>query len=193
MAGTLDANTIRLALKHVGDHLGDGPPIEILIVGGAAALLTGELGGSITTGDVDLMQCRPPDDEEVLRAAGKAGRELSLPPSWLNRDAGLFRHSLPDDWETRRVDVGTFGRLRVFAIGRMDLIAMKFMAHRPADRQHLDVLKVTPEELEFVARYLDTMAVGGREDAGKIDMARFHLKHYRARLEGHGGGDKHRS
>src|SRR5687768_18620587 len=109
MPGALDADTIRLALQRLGERLGDGPPIELLIVGGAAALLTGQLPGSMTTGDVDLMQCRPPDDEEVLRAAGEVGRELSLPPMWLNRDAGLFRMSLPDDWETRRVEVGVYG------------------------------------------------------------------------------------
>lgn len=182
MAGTLDSETIRFALRRLGERLGTGGPIEILIVGGAAALLTGQLPGSVTTGDVDVMQVRPPDDAELLEAAGKLGRELGLPPYWLNRDdVGLYRSSLADGWESRRVPVGTFGRLRVDAVARIDLIAMKFMAHRPTDREHLKELNVTADELEFVDRYLDRMAAEGREDAGKIDMARAYVRDYRAR------------
>ena len=58
---------------------------------------------------------------------------------------------------------------------------MKFMAHRPTDREHLKGLNVTAEELEFVARYLDRMAAEGREDTGKIDMARAYVDDYQAR------------
>lgn len=182
MPGPLSPDTIRLALRRVGERLGAGPDIEILIVGGAAGLLTGQLPGYMTTGDVDVMQVRPPDDAELLEAAGEVGRELSLPPYWFNRDdVGLFRNTLPGGWEVRQVHVGAFGRLRVYAVHRLDLISMKFMAHRTADREHLNELQVTPDELDFVDRYLDAAAAAGSEDAGRIDVARLYVRNYRAR------------
>src|SRR5205085_4507326 len=112
--------------------------VEILIVGGAAGVLTGELPAAWTTADVDVIHYRLPQDrEDVLIAAADAGRELSLPANWLSEDAGLYAWTLPDGWETRRVRIDAFGRLHVHAASRLDLIAMKFTAHRERDLEHL--------------------------------------------------------
>ncbi len=167
----LDAELIRLAFTALGRRLARAQPIEILIVGGAAGLLNGELKGTYTTTDVDTLKVLPPGQWDQLQdAAAKVGREMALPADWLNRDAGLFAEALPSDWESRRVDVGRFGALRVWAIGRLDLIAMKFYSHRYQDREHLAALNVTKEELKFVLQYLD--ALTSQADRGKLEMAR---------------------
>lgn len=154
--------------------------MEISIVGGAAGLLSHQLPPSYTTGDVDTLYFRPPTEvEEVLRAAAVVARKLSLPANWLNTDAGLFVETLPDGWEQRRVEIGCFGPLRVYVIGRFDLIAMKFIAHRPVDREHLDLLNVTRAELKFVRAYLDSLV--GRVDIGRIDMARSYVNAWEKR------------
>ena len=68
---------------------------------------------------------------------------------------------LPVGWERRRCFIGQYGRLRVFAIGRLDIIATKFLGHRPADREHLDCMDVTPEDLVAVREYLEQLTSKG--------------------------------
>jgi hypothetical protein len=134
--GTLSSQIIRKALAALGKEL--RAPVQLLIVGGGAGVLTGELPGLWTTSDVDALEFRPPGEvEEVLRAAAVVGRQAMLPANWLNIDAGLYRHDLPEKWESRCVEIGRFGKLHVRALSRLDLIATKFFAHRIIDREHL--------------------------------------------------------
>lgn len=168
----LNDNVIRIALAKLGQRLHLNRDVEVVLVGGAAGVLSGLLPPAWTTADVDVIRCRLPEDrDEVLRAAAEVGRELSLPPSWLSEDVGLFAWTLPDDWESRRVAIGRFGRLHVYAAGRLDLLAMKFVAHRERDMEHLAQMKVTQEDLAFVRRYLDELSLRTNE-AGRIEMAR---------------------
>ena len=180
MAGLLGDKRIREALRVLGNELRVNGTVEISIVGGAAGLLSHQLPAAYTTGDVDTLHFRPPAEvEEVLRAAAEVARKLSLPANWLNTDAGLFAQTLPDGWEQRRVASGRYGPLQVFAIGRLDLIATKFIAHRPVDREHLDLLKVTKAELKFVRGYLDSLVE--RIDVGRIEMARSYVEAWETR------------
>lgn len=167
----LNAKTIQAALTAVGGRLPMRSSVQLLVVGGAAGLLSGELGGVYTTSDVDAMIVIPPGEWDRLQdAAVEAGNELGLPANWLNRDAGLFAESLPSDWESRRIDVGRFGPLQVWAIGRLDLIAMKFYSHRAQDREHLAQMNVTAAERAFVLNYLRLLA--NTADQGRIELAR---------------------
>jgi len=172
----LDDMVIRRALARVGELLASHPrDVRILIVGGAAGLLTGELpGGARTTADVDAVHYDPAGDrDDVLLAAEQVGREQGLPPSWMSEDAGLHAWTLPDGWRERRVTVGVWGRLRVDAVGRADLIAMKFLAGRAGDYEHLLDLRVTEAERRFVVALLDVMpATRPADDQGKIARAR---------------------
>jgi len=171
----MNQGTIKTALAELGASLSTGTVVEMLIVGGAAGLLTGELKGARTTGDVDALQVLPPNEWDQLQdAAARVGVKKGLPANWLNRDdAGLFRESLPVDWKSRCIDVGRFGKLQVWAVGRLDLIAMKFYAGRPKDREDLVAMNVTSEEGQFVLRYLDAFEVSGASaNKGKIEMAR---------------------
>lgn len=65
---------------------------------------------------------------------------------------------LPTGWRERAQTIARFGLLRVTAIGRLDLIAMKFIAGRPEDRKDLNALAVTRVEARFVREYLDELA-----------------------------------
>lgn len=167
----LDDKLIRSALAALGRGLASPSTVELVILGGAAGLLSGQLKGTTTTGDVDALIVLPPEEWDQLQdVAAAVGLELGLPANWLNRDAGLYAESLPTGWAARRVDVGRFGSLQVWAIGRLDLIAMKFYSHRAHDREHLDQMKVTAEERRFVLGYLD--AISDTADRSRIDMAR---------------------
>jgi hypothetical protein len=165
--GILTKRSISAALKALGQELSANA--EILVVGGGAGVLTGELTDSWTTSDVDAVEFKPPGEiEEVLRAAAQVARRLELPANWLNSEAGLYVHDLPRRWRLRRVIVGEFGKLRVWALGRRDLIATKFYAHRPVDRLHLESMNVTSRELSFVRSYLKDRA---KDDPAKAAKA----------------------
>lgn len=169
----LDASSIRTALAKVGERLRLDRYVDILLVGGAAGVLTGALPPAWTTADVDLIHCRLPEDQEaVFAAAAEVGRELSLPPSWLSEDVRLYAWTLPEGCEVRQIQVGIFGRLRVYAASRLDLIAMKFIAHRERDLEHLAEMKVQLEELCFVRHYLDSLCHTHPEEVGRVEMAR---------------------
>jgi hypothetical protein len=175
----LNHDTIRAALAVVGERLRVGREVEILIVGGAAGVLTGVLPSWWNTSDVDVIHFRLAQDRDaVLTAAEEAAQALSLPPSWVSEDVGLFAWTLPEGWEHRRVWVGTFDQLRVFAAGRLDLIAMKFIAHRERDLEHLAQMNVSPAELEFVRSYLEGVAVEHPDQTGRIEMARRYLEEW---------------
>jgi hypothetical protein len=170
----MDGQNIRISLARVGAALNEvGRNVEILIVGGAAGLLTGQLPASWTTGDVDVMNCHLPADRElVLDAAERVAREFDLPASWMSDFGGLFVWTLPHKWESRRVLVGKFGRLHVYAVGRLDLITMKLLAHRSRDLEHLNLIRPTRDELAFVVGRFDELESDFPGEAGPIAMAR---------------------
>jgi hypothetical protein len=160
--------------------------IEILLVGGAAGVLIGALPAAWTTADVDLLHVSAAEDRDtVLEAAADVARQLSLPNDWLNDWSSLFSWTLPDGWQNRRHHVGTFGRLIVYAASRLDLIAMKLLAHRPQDLEHLEQMNVRSEDLDFVRIYLDSRARLYREGrdsekARQIEMARQYVDGWEA-------------
>lgn len=168
----LGKEDIQKAFAAMGAHLRLGHDVEILVIGGAAGILLGELAGAWTTQDVDVVHCKLPKDREaVLDAAAAITRRLSLPPAWLNDFGGLYAWTLPEAWESRRVAAGTYGELTVYSVSRTDLIAMKFVAHRTRDLEHLARLGVTAEDLEFTKRHLSRLMVDYPEHQGQIEMA----------------------
>ncbi len=170
--GQFHGAVIRQALAALGDELRQGHAIEILVIGGAAGLLTRVLPPVITTSDVDTVNFRPPGDvEEVLHAAEIVSEKLQLARGWLSVDAGLYASAIPNGWETRRVRIGDFGRLLVYALGRLDLIAMKFYAHREVDLEHLNRMNVTADERLFSKDYLQKLYDKLPDERSKIDLA----------------------
>ncbi len=154
----LGGGRIQEVLRLLGQELSSD--VEILIVGGAAALLTGLLPAVVTTEDVDFMHVRPSAEvDAVLLAAETVADRAGIVRGWLNLDAGLYAFALPAGWEGRRVDLGKFGRLRVWSIGRVSIgSAMKFFAHRSTDLGHLLRLSISRKELDDVAEYLKNLA-----------------------------------
>lgn len=169
----MEGQDIRRAFANVGAALGTGRPIEILVVGGAAGMLTGQLSGSATTGDVDLLHCHMPADRDlVLETAGDVTRTSDLPGSWLNDFGGLYAWTLPHGWASRRMLIGKFGRLHVYAVGRLDLITMKLLAHRSGDLQHLRDIRPTADEFAFATERFDELEQDFPGESDRIAMAR---------------------
>jgi len=162
MAKVMDSLTVQEALKRLGTALDVPGDVEILLVGGAAAMLTGVLPPSRTTTDCDVINYEPKQAmARVETAAERVAGELDLSPNWLNSDVQLRADTLPDGWEERRIHVGTYGRLSVWAASRPDLIAMKVVAGRDQDIEDLVAMRVRRDEIPFIETYLSRLGSKG--------------------------------
>jgi hypothetical protein len=161
-SGPMNTTVIELALQRLGETFIYHADVELLLVGGAAGMVTGVLPPSRTTTDCDVMVCAPARAmEAVERAAEVVAAEMGLSERWLNSDVQIRLDALPDGWESRRVLAGSWGRLRVWAASRVDLIAMKVLAGRAQDLEDLRVLRVRQDDVVFVRRYLDAVGLKG--------------------------------
>ncbi len=61
MLARMDISTLEKALRRLGEVLGDCRDIEMLVVGGAAGMITGLLPPSRVTTDCDIMAYMPED------------------------------------------------------------------------------------------------------------------------------------
>lgn len=157
MDGSLDRQLLITLLAALGDVV-DGET-ELTIVGGAAGMLLGELAATRTTVDCDVVRVEPADHWPLLqRLANELAQQHGLPPEWLN-DRVTQLDVLPSGWRRRRVEIARLGRLRLWSVSRMDLLAMKVYAGRMQDRTDVLDMRPTREERTFVRRYLDQLRV----------------------------------
>ena len=168
----MNTGAVERALEKLGERFSYHTEVELLLVGGAAGMLTGLLPPGRTTTDCDVMAFVP---EAAMGAVELAARqvagELGLAATWLNSNVQLRRDALPDDWQRRRVWIGTWGQLRVFAVSRVDLIAMKVLAGRVQDLEDIRSMRPRSDDVEFVRRYLDGLPVKGTTPE-QVDEAR---------------------
>lgn len=171
----LTNSTIEAAFRRLGELVAYHREIEILLVGGAAGMVSGVLPAGRTTADCDVMMYLP---EEALApvetAAGQVADEMGLASRWLNSDVQIRRDALPEGWKARRILVGVYGLLRIFAVSRPDLIAMKVLAGRAQDLEDLAALKPRRDELDFVDAYLTGLDAKGTHQE-QIEDARLVL------------------
>ena len=85
----LKSNDILDALNATAEHMEwNGDPVEILLIGGAGAMLTGMLRSERVTQDCDVIDYQPQDGQQaVLAAAAKVAAKKGLPEKWLNSKA----------------------------------------------------------------------------------------------------------
>jgi hypothetical protein len=154
---SLDNSVLKRVFEAMGRHLEWEGDVNVLIVGGAALALTSSLPPGRTTIDCDVMEYEPEAAEKAVeQAAEAAGREFELPEKWFNSDVMWHRDSLPEGWQERRRYIGTYGRLRVFAADRQDLIVMKLISGRPQDLQDVAAL-VRTDDVAFIRACLKRM------------------------------------
>lgn len=176
MSKDMNTQTLETALRRLGKKLDPAREVEILLVGGAAGMMTGVLSPNRVTTDCDVMAYLPDDEMAAVEsAAEEVAGELELASDWLNSNVQIRRDALPDGWEARKQWVGRYGPMNVCAASRIDLISMKVLAGRDQDIEDLDAMKVRTDDLDFVRAYLNKLAEKGTKPE-QIEEARLLLE-----------------
>ncbi|MFH1575276.1 MAG: DUF6036 family nucleotidyltransferase, partial [Acidobacteriota bacterium] len=151
------------------DRLGEMLPekAQIVIAGGAALILGGYIERG--TADADVVHSTPPL-AQLRSAIRQVAEEKGLSSDWLNDGVKAFGDVLPDDFEDRTDRIGTYGNLRVLLLGRMDLILSKFYAGREVDFEDLAEIQPTNEEIEFVLKQMERVALFRPDKALKMQL-----------------------
>jgi hypothetical protein len=160
------------ALKLLGDRLEieKSPPINLLVCGGSALIITGLVGRATTT-DVDIVALGYPKADggfdikeaqplpEILqKAAQQVARDLGMSENWLNPGpTDLVKFGLPDGFKNR-FETRKYGKaLTIHFLGRYDQIHLKlYAAVDQGPGKHIDdlmMLSPTSKEMESVARW----------------------------------------
>lgn len=136
------------------------------------------LGGHLerATEDADVVRSIPRLAELGEHIEAVAG-EQGLADEWLNEAAKAYADVLPPDYVDRLEQVGTFGNLEVFVLGRRDLILMKLYAMRVGDIEDLRALEPTEEELSWVEDQLERIAKFREDRAHRMEL---YLRQYEA-------------
>lgn len=128
---------MRNALKALDKHL--TKHTQLLVGGGAAMALAYNL--PLATADVDGLVFRSEITQaELTPLVHKVSDEQHLPKDWLNGHFNTFLYALPQDYSARLRSVYEGRHLKVFAVGREDMVILKCMAGRDKDFPHARAL-----------------------------------------------------
>ncbi len=159
----LTRDTLWAALAALGRQTNQ--PVS-LVLGGSAALILGEaLRRPTDDGDVVASE---PDLGKLQSAIREVADDQHLPPGWLNSSIQSYTYVLPADYRSRLVELPPFGRLRVWLLGRPDVILMKVYGLRPRDVDDLRAIAPTRDELEFVGAQVGRIAAKEPEKAAVV-------------------------
>ncbi|MCA9284851.1 MAG: hypothetical protein KDA22_06545 [Phycisphaerales bacterium] len=155
----MNQSSVVAALHAVGERLAYDAPelerVEMVVIGGAAGLLSGSLSPDRTTTDCDVLSVDPSDAKPVVLAAAQAvAEQIGLGETWLNDGGAPWADGLPRGWRDRCREVLRSGPLIVHAIGRVDLMALKLLAGRAQDIEDLVALQLSPAEVTFLGEHL---------------------------------------
>lgn len=172
MSTSLSNSTLRLAFESLAIRLKENAsqPLEIVVCGGAALILTGVV--TRVTTDVDILALMSngsllspdPLPEPLLQAAVEVAEDLDLPHDWLNNgpskgEGGLFQMGLPEGIGPRLRPRSYGSALTVHFTHRIDLIHFKLYAAADRGGYHIEdllALAPSPSELETAARWAMT-------------------------------------
>ena len=123
-------------------------PCRIIICGGAAAIVG--YGMKRLTGDIDILEPFP-KSPSFYKAAKDLAKSHSLDPKWINDGVKGFLDDLRPDFQKRLIPLNEgFKNLEVFIISKPDLITMKICAWRETDKEDIEALGISKEDLTII-------------------------------------------
>ena len=143
-------------------------PLEMIICGGAAAILAHKMKRN--TADVDLLflSYRPPNFERIK---AEIADEFGVDVNWLNEGAKGYADYLPNDFKKRLIRINLEGKLiTAWAIGKVDLIVMKLAAFRPEDLEDIDNLGIEKEDIKTIKQAIRKISSFDKKTALKMKL-----------------------
>ena len=143
-------------------------PLEMIICGGAAAILAHKMKRN--TADVDLvfLSYHPPDIERIK---AEIADEFGVGAGWLNEGAKGYADYLPDDFRKRLIRINLRTKLiTAWAIGRVDLIVMKLASFRPEDLEDIDSLGIRKEDVKIIRRAIQKVSSFDKKAALRMKL-----------------------
>lgn len=129
-------------------------PVKLILGGGTAMIMAHQF--PLSTSDVDAVS-KNSSLLEIENEIKQVGAELNLPADWLNPHFSSFMFVLPDDFETRLIQVFSEKFLSVYALGKEDMILMKCFAHRVKDIGHTKFLLQKTANIKLVENQIELL------------------------------------
>ncbi len=149
----MDKNELIEILQELDKQLTSS--FDIVLIGGAAMILY--FGASRTTHDVDVFILRG-GASELRKAVKIVADNRELPENWLNDAAKGFAGILLSDFYHRLIPLDyKFDNIRLYVLGRPELVALKIIALREQDLEDLELLlpKMTEREKEVLIEIIN--------------------------------------
>ncbi|MFH1016786.1 MAG: DUF6036 family nucleotidyltransferase [Pseudomonadota bacterium] len=123
-------------------------PLEIFVVGGAGLVAHGFIERGTDDVDVISPQAFP---EEALEAIQAIAKRNGIPLDWINTRPAHLEKLLAKGWKERAALFSKGHFLKVWVLGRRDLLGLKLVAaiERFDDREDLLAIKPSKKELEI--------------------------------------------
>lgn len=142
---------------------------ETLVICGGMALILAH-GGTRQTLDIDVI-APVPLNGHLKEKVKEIARQLDEDPSWLNDAPKGFGGYLPTGWEGRLIPVDLkLNKLKIFSLGKPDLILMKLKAGRPKDISDILSLDMNQEEADIILSDLERIAKFDGKSAHTIQL-----------------------
>jgi hypothetical protein len=154
MVKNLNGSKILSLLKDLDGSMAES--CRIVICGGAAAIVG--YGMKRLTGDIDILEPQP-KRESFYKAVMDLSKRYSLDAKWINDGAKGFLDDLDPDFQKRLIPLSEgFKNLEVFILSKPDLITMKICAWREADKEDVEALGISKEDLKVINANLEYVA-----------------------------------
>ena len=129
-----------------------GLKFESIIIGGAALLVMGLINRA--TRDVDCLD--PEIDKRIKVASIEFARMEGIDENWLNNGPLDLKRDLPTGWKNRVVEIYQGKSIKLYSLGRMDLLRTKLYAYCDRQQDLKDCISLTPtdNELEEIKLWL---------------------------------------
>lgn len=149
----MDKNELIEIIKDLDNDVATS--FDIILIGGAAMILYFE--AKRTTNDVDVFILRG-EASELRKAVKIVAENHKLPEDWLNDAAKGFAGILLSDFYHRLIPLDyKFKNIRLYALGRPELAALKIIALREQDLEDLELLmpKITETDKKVIVEIMN--------------------------------------
>jgi hypothetical protein len=129
-------------------------PLTLIMGGGGAMIMAHKF--PLATSDIDAIP-KGMEIHELDIYVKQISMEYGLPGDWMNPYFSTFAHTLPEDFQTRLVQVFHGKYLTVQALGKEEMLIMKCFAHRGKDIAHAKQLLRLGVDLKIVEKQMDLL------------------------------------